>query len=215
MIEHYFATTPTLPPQTASGIEYWIDQTHVYARALRPGLEVLMPVSKHEQPIKGLAQLQPSFKLTPRVPTTLLWRIWAIACGCYPQEVLCHLRLKTPQEWELVTPRQFQSQTECQPKETGIGSSTHTALIEIHSHGESGAYFSPQDNLDECGGFRVYGVMGKIKACSPELLLRVGLFGHGWTIALDQVFDPILPDEFHDRCLTSGSQYYAIQPAQL
>ncbi|MBF2028330.1 MAG: hypothetical protein IGS48_16450 [Oscillatoriales cyanobacterium C42_A2020_001] len=61
-------------------------------------------------------------------------------------------------------------------------------------------YFSPTDDTDECSGFRVYGVLGKVREVQFEILLRVGLFGHGWTIPVQQVFDVDTNHELKDLC---------------
>ena len=214
LIEYYIATRLPLPMQNASGIEYWIANNGVFARAQRPGLTVLMPVSMHEQPIKGLVELQPFVQLNPLVPKDLLWRLWAIAYHDCPKEVLFHLILENEQ-WQLITPDQLQSQTSCRPYDTDAESSTHQALIEIHSHGNLPAYFSPTDDTDECGGFRIYGVLGKVREVQFEILLRVGLFGHGWTIPVQQVFDVDTNHELNDLCQTNGSVYYAISRSHL
>jgi len=209
LIEYYVATEFPLPMQNATGIEYWIANNGVFARAQRSGLTVLMPVSMHEQPIKGLVELQPFMQLNPLVPEGLLWRLWAIAYHDCPKEVLFHLILENEQ-WQLITPDQLQSQTSCRPYDTSAESSTHQALIEIHSHGHLPAYFSPTDDTDECSGFRIYGVLGKVREVQFEILLRVGLFGHGWTIPVQQVIDVDTNHEMNDLCRTKGSVCYAI-----
>jgi hypothetical protein len=83
-------------------------------------------------------------------------------------------------------------------------------LVEVHSHGNLPAYFSPTDDTDECSGFRIYGVLGNVKASQPEILLRVGLFGHGWTVSVPQVFEVNANHGLNDLCQTKGSMYYAI-----
>lgn len=216
LIEYYVATALPLPLQRASSIEYWVGSNGVFARAQRPGLTVLMPISVHEQPLKGLVELQPFVQLNPLIPEALLWRLWAIACHDCPKEVLFHLVLEHGQ-WQLITPDQLQDQTHCRPFDTSADSSTHQALVEVHSHGNLLAYFSPTDDTDECSGFRIYGVLGNVKASQPEILLRVGLFGHGWTIPVPQVFEVNANHGLNDLCQTNGSVYYAInqQPTEL
>jgi hypothetical protein len=98
MIHHYFVTTPDLPPLSDCAIEYWVGATHTYARAARPGLAVLMPISKHEQPLKGLIDLQPNLNLTPLVPERWLWQMWTQATSTLPQRSLVP---PDPGAWEL------------------------------------------------------------------------------------------------------------------
>jgi PRTRC genetic system protein A len=203
MIHHYFVTTPDLPPLSDCAIEYWVGATHTYARAARPGLTVLMPISKHEQPLKGLIDLQPNLNLTPLVPERWLWQMWAQAHQHCPNEVLFHLVLEDG-DWNLVMPHQTQSPGHCTPTQTQAESSAQRATIELHSHGHAPAYFSATDDADERSGFRIYGVLGKVREKQFELLLRVGLFGHAWTIPARQVFQfgDDLPDEELSKVMT-------------
>jgi len=211
LITHHFATPTNLPaPSPTSAIEYWVGATHIYARAARPGLSVLMPISNHKQPIKGLVDLDPYVHLTPLVPKSLLWQMWAQANVHLPNEVLFHLVLEAG-TWTLVTPDQTQSQGHCEPTQTDAASSSATALIELHSHGHLPAFFSNTDNQDERGGFRIYGVLGQVNNPHLELVLRVGLFGHGWIIPAHHVFD-INPSnaKFADLAHTLKVAHHAI-----
>ncbi len=61
-------------------------------------------------------------------------------------------------------------------------------VAEFHSHGASRAVFSTTDDRDE-QGFRVYGVVGRLDAPTPELTLRVGVYGHFAPVEWPQVFD--------------------------
>ena len=78
------------------------------------------------------------------------------------------------------------------PDQEGTGSSIHYsptggAVAEFHSHGHMGAFFSRTDNADE-QGFRVYGVCGKLDR-TPEMLVRVGIYGHFGLVHWDEIFD--------------------------
>jgi PRTRC genetic system protein A len=206
MINYHVTRTIPLPLHTADSIEYCIARNGIFARASRPGLDVLIPVSSYDQPLKELVDLYPEVQLTPLVPIALFERIHAIAWHNLPNEVLFHLVLADSQ-WELIVPDQKQSQTQCQPHETGAESSTHQALIEIHSHGTLPAYFSSTDDADECSGFRIYGVIGAVHQGTPELILRVGLFGHAYLVSDSLVFD----QPTNARIVTPGSTYYAME----
>ncbi len=137
----------------------------------------------------GLGVLQPFITLTQLNPAWLDLVV-GIAQANLPNEVLFHWTQTPAGDWELALPEQTQSVTHCEPVETGYDSSAHRAVIEIHSHGRSPAYFSAIDDADETGGFRIYGVLGKLHQAQPELLLRVGLFGHFWIIPVSAVFAP-------------------------
>lgn len=56
-------------------------------------------------------------------------------------------------------------------------------VLDIHSHGTMGAFFSGQDDQDE-QGLRLFMVVGKMDTLAPEISLRVGVYGYfsevGW-----------------------------------
>ncbi len=71
----------------------------------------------------------------------------------------------------------------------GAGLDDHVrATVEIHSHHEMRAGFSPTDDLDERTGFRIFGVVGRIFS-APEIALRVGCHGHFLPIEIDDLFE--------------------------
>ena len=66
------------------------------------------------------------------------------------------------------------------------------AVMECHSHARLSAFFSGTDDRDE-QAFRIYGVVGKVGCVSPELVLRVGVYGHFAAVAWSQVFTAACP----------------------
>ena len=61
-------------------------------------------------------------------------------------------------------------------------------IAEFHSHARHRAFFSATDDRDE-QGFRIYGVVGRLDTPTPELTLRVGIYGHFAPLHWSQVFD--------------------------
>ena len=74
------------------------------------------------------------------------------------------------------------------------------AVLEIHSHGDLPAFFSPTDNRDE-QGLRIYGVTGKLGQRQPQLDLRLGIYGHFAPLQPHQVFShiPAIPPFLANR----------------
>lgn len=60
-------------------------------------------------------------------------------------------------------------------------------VVDIHSHGSMGAFFSNTDDQDE-QGLRLYMVVGKLNTLFPEVRLRVGVYGYFRGIPLEEVF---------------------------
>lgn len=214
IIGHSFVYQLPIPACSRSGLDYLIGSNGVFARATRPGIEVLMPISRHEQTLKGLAKINPFLKVSPLVPEALLLEIWRLSCqACanseQPMEMLFHLLLLDGQ-WQLIVPEQMQHSTSCRPLHTDRDSSTNRAVIEIHSHGMMGAFFSTTDDQDESFGFRIYGVLGKVRSTRPEIILRVGLFGHCWHVPVTQVFELEGNWSMQDLSFQQDYAYYSV-----
>ena len=65
-----------------------------------------------------------------------------------------------------------------------------SVILEMHSHGRMGAWFSATDNHDEAG-MKLYGVVGKLDA-TPIVKLRVGVYGYFHELSWKDVFDGAL-----------------------
>jgi len=61
-------------------------------------------------------------------------------------------------------------------------------VVDIHSHGLMGAFFSETDNIDE-QGMSLYVVVGKLDEELPEALLRVGVYGYFKELVWEDVFE--------------------------
>ncbi|GAI28162.1 unnamed protein product [marine sediment metagenome] len=62
-----------------------------------------------------------------------------------------------------------------------------SVILEMHSHGHGGAWFSGTDNEDETG-LKLYGVVGKLNA-TPIVKLRIGVYGYFREMFWKEVFD--------------------------
>lgn len=65
-----------------------------------------------------------------------------------------------------------------------------SVMLDLHSHGHMGAWFSTKDNEDE-KGLKLYGVVGKLGG-TPVVRLRVGVYGYFHPIGWGDVFDGYL-----------------------
>ncbi|MDB9322363.1 hypothetical protein PN483_10530 [Nodularia spumigena CS-591/04] len=209
IIGYKIVTTSSLPTHTSSGLEYLYAGNGIFARAIRPGIEVLMPICLSEQTIKGLPHLTPYLKITSLVPKPLLLEMWRLSyqAGNQVQEILFHFH-NTHLGWHLQIPEQIQTSSSCQPTRYGSDSSYQNAIVEIHSHGSLPAFFSTTDNADE-SGFRIYGVLGKVNTLQPEIKLRVGLFRHCWDVPARAVFDIDSDFFMYDVSVLSNYQFYS------
>lgn len=76
-------------------------------------------------------------------------------------------------------------------------------ILELHSHGQMGARFSPTDNMDETG-LKLYGVVGRLDA-TPIVKLRIGVYGYFRELLWKEVFDGSLmgaaEDEYREEVI--------------
>ena len=181
--------TTCTPVQMGAGVLY----TYVWAgngmfiQGRRPGLKVRFPIAHVKT--RGLEDTTNSFEFDlPKVPVALVREMWVKArvAAMGNLEELYHLVMQNCQ-WRLIVPEQTQTDQSCRPLEDGPDSSHSRAVIEVHSHHEMRAFFSPQDDRDETG-FRLYGVLGRVLT-APSFRLRVGLYGHFWEIPAEWVFE--------------------------
>lgn len=78
------------------------------------------------------------------------------------------------------------------PEQDGSGDGVNydvgdNIVLDLHSHPNMRAWFSPTDNKDE-QGLRLYGVVGKLDG-RPEVRLRVGVYGYFYPISWGEVFE--------------------------
>jgi len=78
------------------------------------------------------------------------------------------------------------------PQEAGECSINYQPLpdtvLEFHSHGLMGAFFSTADNRDE-QGLCIYAVAGKLDRLIPDVNMRVGVYGYFAPVKFSEVFD--------------------------
>ena len=188
LIRYLAAARMPLPPVRAA-LEYVLAGNGLFARGVRRGVSVTMPVMPCT--VKGLNPLTPSFALHyPLVPAAIMEAMLDMARSARdadgdPAEIVFHLRW-AGSTWRLDVPLQTHDSAHAQPLGEAIGSSYAAALIEVHSHHAMPAFFSSTDDADETG-FRIFAVLGDIYT-QQRIRVRVGLYGHTWPIPAHWVF---------------------------
>jgi hypothetical protein len=211
LVTHHFATPGSEPMSVDESklIEYLHGSNGMLARSRRPGLEVGLPAGWTTRELPGLSPVTPYVHWElPRVPASLVLTMLNVsraACTPRPAEALFYLshgappadtgQLVTEGGWNLEMPPQRATVESVEPLETGAGTATARALIEVHSHHSMSAEFSPGDDADELGWFRVYAVLGDIFG-RAEVRARVALFGHACEWPAAEFFE--LPDGLRD-----------------
>ncbi|MBA3634366.1 MAG: hypothetical protein H0W58_16390 [Acidobacteria bacterium] len=80
------------------------------------------------------------------------------------------------------------------------------ALLEIHTHPPGCREFSNQDDCDESGKFRLFGILVDIHGEKPAIRLRVGIYDSFWEIPIELVSDA-LPENLTDLVKQEREQF--------
>ena len=117
--------------------------------------------------------LHPLRLKVPLIPGVLLREMLADARRNLDLEFIYHFRFDPDQGWYVTRPEQAQDRTH-------VGYVDHNQagiVAECHSHNTMPAFFSPTDNRDEQGG-RFYAVIGHLDRPQPQIVVRLGMYGH-------------------------------------
>jgi len=189
IVKAILADTQNMPPITAMGYEYLVAGNGLFIRAENARLEACVPVATAR--LYRLPGVEPFAHLkVPRVPYQLLWRIFHDARRQLPNEAMYQF-VRGNHAWSLYRPNQKQAIFSLSFDDEA------EAVIDLHSHGSLGAFFSNTDDADE-QGLRFYAVIGHVDDDMPEIRCRVGVYGHHWNVPANTVFDGLgrFRDEF-------------------
>jgi PRTRC genetic system protein A len=158
--------------------DYILAANGLFIEAQNPLVTARVPVAECE--VRGLAPLENKLVLTyGSIPQ----RFWDLALDTF-------LADPTKEHYVAVTGAAgYHFYVPVQDKNDGsvayeVGDSV---VLDLHSHGIMGAFFSPKDNADETG-LKLYGVVGMLHD-KPVVKLRVGVYGYFRTLLWKDVFD--------------------------
>lgn len=181
-----------LPPCSNAIVERWQAGNGIFSRSTRPEMEALVQISDRHS--FGLPLLEPYFHFyVPKVPIRLVAEILARSREVGEREILFYLNFARG-TWDLNIPEQVATSTSVRPLQE-VTSSYTNALIEVHSHHTMPAFFSPQDDCEESGKFRIFAVMGQIFT-RPTISVRLGIYDCFSPLSATLVFE--LPTELTD-----------------
>ena len=118
-----------------------------------------------------------------RLPEEIWHQIVAVARAWsqHGQEVVCTVGYDDTSGYRLALPRQVVG------PERVCYRPVAEAVLEIHSHCQYPAHFSPTDDADE-QRLCLYGVLGRLDGDRPEVALRVGAYGYFLPVPWEAVF---------------------------
>jgi PRTRC genetic system protein A len=116
--------------------------------------------------------------------------------GQAPREA--HLTIEdVTQEWRLEIPEQIATDSTVIPVDDSPGSSYQRARVEVHSHHNYSAFFSPTDDAEQTR-FLIFAVLGRIYE-RPEIRVRIGIYGQFYDIEAAHIFE--VPEGLTDAFL--------------
>lgn len=190
LVKHTTVNPDGALPDTADCLyAYILAGNGVFVRAVRPGLEALIPVLCDH--IAGLPALIPRVHVTRPVPANLLLAALNWSKEALPNEALFWFNLG--EKWSVHMPAQRRGRGRVAPLDPGDKKGT-SALIDLHSHARMPPFFSPADDRDE-QGFRIYAVLGNLQN-TPSIRVRVGVYAHFYDLPASSVFE--LPGDILD-----------------
>ena len=189
LVERKFLFSPD-QPITAPLYEIAIARNGVFKRARRREMTAAVEVSAFATLIPELAVGAPRIELAEKIP------------GSVFDEILFHARSVTDRRnftenlyavyWDEKRERYLWKEVS---KKRTFGSTIandddpayQTAVLEIHTHPPKCLDFSSQDDRDESGKFRLFGILVDIHSPKPAIRLRVGIYDSFWQILVDMV----------------------------
>ena len=185
LVTYHIHRAEPLPPNDALAYQYVLAGNGLFIRAETRFFAACIPIAAAV--VRGLPLLAAQFQLrVPRLPARLLEAILADARRARRSDGAFNEAL-----YQFHHHGQTVQVTKPPQRATGVsvlaaGDNAPTVFYDLHSHGAMAAFFSAADNADEQGA-RLYAVIGKVDT-TPEIRLRVGVFGYWQPLPVTAVF---------------------------
>ena len=174
-------------PASHAMYEYVVAGNGLWVRAQDDRMSACIPVAYAHNP--GLSDLAPhAYLKAGKIHSAYLRSIYKSALANLPNEAAYQFSvcLADPVPYTVAMPRQVATPTNVDYEDNP------EAVVDLHSHGELGAFFSSTDDADE-QGLRFYVVVGELTSGLPTIKARVGVYGHHWKIDPLAIFTELYP----------------------
>ena len=198
LIQRKFLLSPN-EPITAPLYEIVITGNGVFKRAKRAEMTAAIQLEAFNKPLPGLAWETPRISLTKTIDALIFSEILAHArrttdADSFQENLYAVYWDETDGNWawaEASRTREFAAT---------IADDAHPAyqkaVLEIHTHPPACQNFSRQDDRDESGKFRLFGILLDLHSAEPKLRLRCGIYDDYWEFPASLVTD--LPPDWVD-----------------
>lgn len=191
LVERKFLFAPD-QPISAPLYEIVIAQNGVFKRARRLEMTASVEVSAFAVKIPELAGCEAKVELPETIPARIFAEILSHARNstdaanftenlyavCWNAENRCYF-------WKEISGARSFGSTIARDDDPAY----QTAVLEIHTHPPGCLNFSSQDDRDESGKFRLFGIFVDIHAAKPAIRLRVGIYDSFWEIPVEAISD--------------------------
>ena len=159
--------------------DYILAENGLFIQARNPLIKGVVCISPVE--IRGLSPLEERIELVHgKIPQHLYDLSLSVLMASSDREQ--YLAITWEDEYRLRIPGQDRNGASVKYE------SLPSSVMDIHSHGPMGAFFSSTDNSDE-KGLRLYMVVGRLNTLLPEVEIRLGVYGYFVPLCVEEVFD--------------------------
>ena len=159
--------------------DYILAKDGLFIQASNPLIKGVLCISPVE--IRGLSPLKESIELVHgKIPMHLYDLSVSILMASSDREQ--YLAITWESEYRLRIPTQDRNGASVQYE------TLPSSIMDIHSHGRMGAFFSCTDDGDE-KGLRFYAVVGRLDTLLPEVELRLGVYGYFVSVSIGDIFN--------------------------
>lgn len=191
IVERKFLFAPD-QPVTAPLYEIVIAQNGVFKRAQRREMTAAVEISAFAVKIPELAQCTAQVELPEKIPAQIFAEIIAHAQNSTDARsftenlyAVCRDAETGGYFWKEISGARSFGSTIARDDDPAY----QQAVLEIHTHPPSCLNFSSQDDRDESGKFRLFGIFVDIHTAKPAIRLRVGVYDSFWEIPVETVAD--------------------------
>ncbi len=179
-------------PITAPVYEIVIAQNGVFKRARRREMNAVIELSAFAVKIPELAVETARVEIIEKIPARIFAEIFAHArnetdAANFTENLyaVCRDTETGTYFWKEVSRSRSFGSTIARDDDPAY----HNAVLEIHTHPPGCHNFSSQDDCDESGKFRLFGILVDIHSDNPAIRLRVGIYDSFWGIPVEFLTD--------------------------
>lgn len=179
-------------PITAPLYEIVIAQNGVFKRARRREMNAVIELSAFAVKIPELAIETARVEIIEKIPVRIFEEILAHARNStsvvnFTENLyaVCRDTETSNYFWKEVSRHRLFGSTIARDDDPAY----QNAVLEIHTHPPGCREFSGQDDCDERGKFRLFGILVDIHSDNPAIRLRVGIYDSFWEIPVEFLTD--------------------------